>query len=76
VTLDSQRVWTLVSGESLATCDAVVVDAGFEARYFVDETLVRSQVFASRAKLERHAADARESFESLGWRRAEPSTAE
>jgi hypothetical protein len=64
-------VWTLVSGESLATCEAVAVAVGFEARYFVDETLVRRQVFTSRAKLERHATEAREAFESLGWRRAD-----
>jgi hypothetical protein len=73
MTLDARTLWTLASGDSMATCDAVGVDGRFEARYFVDDALVRSQMFDDIAALEEHATDAREAFEALGWHRPEPS---
>ena len=40
---------------------------GLEARYYVDDVLVRSQEFTDIAALECHANDARAAFEALGW---------
>jgi hypothetical protein len=60
------RQWTLTKGTRIATCDVVEHPHGLEARYHVDDVLVRSQQFTDIGALECHANDARAAFEALG----------
>jgi hypothetical protein len=61
------RLWTLTKDTRTATCDVVEHPHGLEARYHVDDVLVRSPEFTEPAAPECDANDARAAFEALGW---------